>query len=132
LDSLPAIDEFIAQSLSFALKHTYSGNTSCVQIESQSDEFVIFDMGSGLRAFAQQLMEQRGAGPFMFNIFMSHVHWDHIMGFPFFVHTYIPGSMVRIFGSHEVLEQVIRAQNSAPCFPVPFDVLGADIEFIHL
>jgi phosphoribosyl 1,2-cyclic phosphodiesterase len=132
LDSLPAVAEFMAESLSFPIKHTYGGNTACVQIESGSDEFVICDMGSGLRVFAQDLMEKRGAGPFTFNLFLSHVHWDHIMGFPFFVHAYIPGNTVRIFGSHDVLEQVIRAQNSAPCFPVPFDVLGANIEFVLL
>jgi len=132
LNSASAVDEFMAEALPFPIKHTYGGNTSCVQIESDSDEFVICDMGSGLRVFAQQLMESRGPGPFTFNVFLSHVHWDHIMGFPFFVHAYIPGNTVRIFGSHDVLERAIRAQNSAPCFPVPFDVLGANIEFVHM
>ena len=132
LDSSSDVNEFIEDALPFPVKHTYGGNTSCVQIESDSDEFFICDMGSGLRAFAQQLMETRGPGPFTFNVCLSHVHWDHIMGFPFFLHAYIPGNTVRIFGSHDTIEQALRVQNSAPFFPVPFDALGANIEFVRL
>jgi phosphoribosyl 1,2-cyclic phosphodiesterase len=54
------------------------------------------------------------------------------MGFPFFLHAYTPGNTVRFFGSHDVLEQALRMQSPAPCFPVPFDALGANIEFVRL
>ena len=57
LDSLSAVDEFMARALPFPAKHTYGGNSSCVQIEPRSDEVVICDMGSGLRGFAQELMD---------------------------------------------------------------------------
>jgi phosphoribosyl 1,2-cyclic phosphodiesterase len=132
LDASSDVNEFVENVLPFPVKHTYGGNTSCLQIASGSDEFVICDMGSGLRVFAQQLMETRGSGPFTFNVFLSHVHWDHIMGFPFFLHAYVPGNTVRIFGSHDVVEQALRLQNSAPCFPVPFDALGSNIEFVRM
>ena len=66
------------------------------------------------------------------NVFMSHVHWDHIMGFPFFGPAYVPGTKIRIHGCHEVLEQAFRLQQSPPCFPVEFDQLAATIEFVKL
>ena len=67
-----------------------------------------------------------------FNIFMSHVHWDHIMGFPFFTPAYIPGNAIRIYGCHKTLREAFLRQQSEPCFPVDFSALGASIEFIEL
>jgi phosphoribosyl 1,2-cyclic phosphodiesterase len=63
---------------------------------------------------------------------MSHVHWDHIMGFPFFVPAFIPGNRIRIHSCHPKFESAIRGQNHEPCFPVEFSALGASIEFIPL
>jgi phosphoribosyl 1,2-cyclic phosphodiesterase len=63
---------------------------------------------------------------------MSNVHWDHIMGFPFFGPAYVPATRIRIHGCHEVLEQAFRLQQAAPCFPVEFDQLRATIEFVRL
>lgn len=132
LDSEEKVERFIGRSLDFPTTHTFGGNTSCVEIEPGGGEFVLCDLGSGLRAFSQRLMEHRGPGPFTFNVFLSHVHWDHIMGFPFFTQAYVPGNKVRIHGSHDVMEEALRGQNSRPCFPVPFETMGADIEFVHL
>src|SRR5215472_16734714 len=55
-----------------------------------------------------------------FNIFLSHPHWDHIMGFPFFAPAYIPGNRIRIFGCHQTLEEALSTQHSAPWFPIDF------------
>jgi len=132
LDSETSIKQFVDEALEFPVKHTYGGNSSCVQIHSTHDEFVLCDLGSGLRVFSQRLLEQRGPGPFTFNIFMSHPHWDHIMGFPFFVHAYIPGNKIRIHSSHQAMERAIRDQQSPPCFPVPFNRMDADIEFVAM
>jgi phosphoribosyl 1,2-cyclic phosphodiesterase len=63
---------------------------------------------------------------------MSHVHWDHIMGFPFFTPAYIAGNRIRIYGGHAMLEEAFRRQQAAPSFPVDFAALSADIEFVHL
>jgi phosphoribosyl 1,2-cyclic phosphodiesterase len=63
---------------------------------------------------------------------MSHVHRDHIIGFPFFGPAYVPGTVIRIHGCHDVLEQAFRLQQSAPCFPVGFEQLGARMEFVTL
>jgi phosphoribosyl 1,2-cyclic phosphodiesterase len=63
---------------------------------------------------------------------MSHVHWDHIMGFPFFAPAYRPGNRIRIYGGHAELEAALRRQQAPPSFPVDFSALGADIEFVRL
>ena len=72
------------------------------------------------------------ASPQTYHIFMSHLHWDHIMGFPLFTPAYIPGNRIRIYGCHDVLEEAFRRQHGAPSFPVEFDQLAAQIEFIRL
>jgi len=65
-------------------------------------------------------------------VFMSHLHWDHIMGFPFFMPAYLPGNHVRIYGCHATLEEAFRRQNAAPSFPVDFSRMNARIEFVRL
>jgi len=128
------IERFIDESLDFPIRCGYGGDSSCVQIEG-GDEYMMCDMGSGLRRFGQQVMTEHGPKqPKMYHFFMSHVHWDHIMGFPFFPPAYIPGNTIRIYGGHNtnVLEDAFRRQQSSPCFPVYWDQLGADIFFTNL
>ena len=104
-----------------------------MQIEAASDDYFICDMGSGLRPFGQAAMAQRTAGAGQtFHIFMSHLHWDHIMGLPFFVPAFIPGNRVVIYGSHLQLEAALRRQQEQPSFPVDFSIFGAEMEFVHL
>jgi len=112
---------------------TFGGHTSCVEIETGGPEYVICDLGSGVRPFGQRALARHGpASPQTYHVFMSHVHWDHIMGFPFFTPAYIPGNRIRIYGVHERLEDALRRQHGAPSFPVDFAALGADIEFVRL
>ncbi len=61
-----------------------------------------------------------------FNVFMSHLHWDHIMGFPFFTPAYIPGNVIRIHGCHKNMREAFQRQQSNPSFPVDFKTLGRD------
>lgn len=133
LPSADAIDEFIDRELPFSVRGTFGGNTSCVEIATGGDEYVLCDLGTGVRGFGNQMLAQHGREhKTCYNVFLSHVHWDHIMGFPFFAPAYIPGNTIRIHGCHKVLEQALRGQQSDPCFPVHFDVLGAAIEFVEL
>jgi len=127
-----AIDAYI-DGLGFPVAATYGGHTSCVEIETGGPEYVLCDLGSGVRPFGQAAIARHGPGsPQTYHIFMSHVHWDHIMGLPFFTPAYIPGNRVRIYGSHARLEAALRRQQNEPSFPVDFSVLRADIEFMHL
>ena len=132
LDTAAAIDAFIDRELPFSVRGTFGGNSSCVQIEG-GDGHVICDMGSGLRELGVPMMTEYGpAKPQTYNIFMSHVHWDHIMGLPFFTPAYIPGNVLRIHGCHSVLREALLRQQSDPCFPVHLDKLGATIEYVVL
>lgn len=134
LNNIGEIDQFIDKELGFATKNTYGGNTPCVEIRhGNRNSHILCDLGSGAREFGNHILANHGPGkPRHYAIFMSHVHWDHIMGFPFFTPAYIPGNKVTIYGCHDILEQAFRAQHSAPSFPVPFSALGADISFVQL
>jgi phosphoribosyl 1,2-cyclic phosphodiesterase len=123
---------FAERTLPFSVTHTFGGHTSCVELETGADEFFVCDMGSGARAFGAHVLARQSGKPAIVNVFMSHVHWDHIMGFPFFGPAYVPGTIIRIHGCHPVLEHAFRLQQSPPCFPVPFGQLAADIQFVKL
>ena len=119
--------------LDFAVAGTYGGHTSCVEIEAGAGEYVLCDMGSGLRPFGQAAIARHGAGaPQTYHVFVSHVHWDHIMGLPFFTPAYIPGNRVVFYGGHAGLEAALRRQQEQPSFPVGFSTFGAQTEFVHL
>ena len=126
------IDRFIAEELPFEVASTFGGNTSCVEVSAHCGR-LICDMGSGLRELGNHTMASwDGTTPLEFDFLMSHTHWDHIMGFPFFPPAYIPGSIIRVHGCHSHIEAMLRKQHSAPCFPVDFNELGASIEFCVL
>ena len=128
-----------AETLPFEHGQTYGGATSCVQIEipppaaAGAPEYLLCDLGSGARAFGQSVLAQHGSQtPLTFHIFMSHLHWDHIMGFPFFTPAYLPGNTVRIYGCHDQLRAAFERQQDVPSFPVPLSFLGARLEFVTL
>ncbi len=123
---------FASSELDFSLTHTFGGHTPCVELILPGEEYFVCDMGSGARPFGVHVLARQARRPATVNVFMSHVHWDHIMGFPFFGPAYVPGTKIRIHGCHDVLEHAFRLQQSPPCFPVEFDQLGATIEFVKL
>src|SRR3954471_19457202 len=123
---------FAEQTLPFSVSHTFGGHTSCVELDTGHDEYFVCDMGSGARAFGEHVLARQSRRPATVNVFMSHMHWDHIMGFPFFRPAYRPEYRLRIHGCHEQLEHAFRLQQEPPCFPVPFGALAASIEFVHL
>jgi phosphoribosyl 1,2-cyclic phosphodiesterase len=125
--------ERLLGNLPFALAGTYGGHSACVQIDSGGPDYFVCDMGSGLRPFGQAAMAQRAGKAQTFHIFMSHLHWDHIMGLPFFVPAFIPGNRVIVYGSHREIEFALRRQQEAPSFPVSFDtIFEGRVQFVHL
>jgi len=132
LETDAAIDAFIDE-LPFSVHGTFGGNTSCVEIVAGGDEYVICDLGTGVREFGNHVVAEHGpAVKKCFNVFLSHLHWDHIMGFPFFRPAYIPGNVIRIHSCHAALGEALHKQQSEPCFPVDFRALPATIEFVAL
>ncbi len=128
-----AVDDFIERELPFSVGGSYGGNTSCVELVTGGEQFVLCDLGSGAREFGNGIMAKYGpAKKHRFNVFMSHLHWDHIMGFPFFAPAFIPGNVIRIHGCHQEMREAFMRQQSDPCFPVDFRSLGATIEFVQL
>jgi phosphoribosyl 1,2-cyclic phosphodiesterase len=123
---------YAEQQLDFSLSHTFGGHSACVELETGHDEYFVCDMGSGARPFGAHVLARQSGRPATVNVFMSHVHWDHIMGFPFFGPAYVPGTRIRIHGCHDVLEHAFRLQQAPPCFPVEFAQLSAAIEFVRL
>ncbi|HET7096774.1 MAG TPA: MBL fold metallo-hydrolase [Casimicrobiaceae bacterium] len=126
------IDEYL-DGLGIAVAGTYGGHSPCVELETGGSEYVLCDLGSGLRPFGQAAIARHGpSSPQTYHIFVSHVHWDHIMGLPFFTPAYIPGNRVRFYGCHPWLEAALRRQQENPSFPVDFSYLRANIEFTVL
>jgi anti-anti-sigma factor len=133
LQTKEAIAAFVDRELPFSVRGTWGGNTSCVEIAAGGDEYVLCDLGSGAREFGNRLLAQHGSGKkHRFHVFLSHVHWDHIMGFPFFIPAYIPGNVIRVYGCEAIFDEALRQQQSYPCFPVEYGALGATIEFVRL
>ncbi|MFH1081537.1 MAG: MBL fold metallo-hydrolase [Pseudomonadota bacterium] len=132
LETDEAIDRFIREHLPFAVSGTYGCSTPCIELKPQV-EYVLCDAGTGLRNFGSAFMKCRQAqqsrpAP-IFHIFMSHLHWDHIQGFPFFTPAYLPGHQIHIYGCHQYLQQAFTDQQNTPFFPVPLHAMKAEILF---
>lgn len=122
---------FADETLDFAVSGTYGGATSCVEIDGDGEGFLVCDMGSGVREFGFDSLGriERDGRARTWDFVISHMHWDHIMGFPFFVPAYDPRNTIRIHGVHDYLERILRRQQEDPCFPVPFDFMQANFSF---
>jgi phosphoribosyl 1,2-cyclic phosphodiesterase/ActR/RegA family two-component response regulator len=107
----------------------YGGNTSCVEVRCGS-HILVFDAGTGLRALGQALLEEFEARPLTMHLFVSHTHWDHIQGFPFFMPAYQPGTTINVYGPSgegRPLEKLLRGQMDPDYFPVALGDMGASL-----
>jgi len=116
----------------------YGGNTACIELYVPVQERrIIIDAGSGIRDLAKKILAQDlPRGSLRTEIFLSHTHWDHIMGFPFFIPAYIPKTEIKVFGpvTYELgpLEEVVGGQMRYRYFPVNMGELAAKIEYTRL
>ncbi len=101
------------------------GNTSCVEVRV-GDQLLVFDAGTGIVGLGRTLKPGTTV-----HLFLSHLHWDHIQGFPFFAPAWTRGGRVVIRGpgTADELRAALALQMSAPEFPVPLDAMGAELEF---
>jgi phosphoribosyl 1,2-cyclic phosphodiesterase len=116
----------------------YGGNTACIEIRFNGlDRIMILDAGSGIRGLAGSLMaHDLKRGPLNLEIFLTHTHLDHILGFPFFVPLYMPQSSVKVYGpvtfEEGSLQDVMAGQLSYRYFPVRLEQLLSKIQYIDL
>jgi phosphoribosyl 1,2-cyclic phosphodiesterase len=104
------------------------GNTSCVEVRCGSARIVL-DAGTGVRKLGHVMLRE---GPVEAALLLSHLHWDHIQGLPFFVPAYVSSSKLTVFGCAHgagTLREAFATQMAAPNFPVRLDELGAEITF---
>jgi len=112
----------------------YGGNTSCIEIRTDN-LLLIIDAGSGIRELGNALLKEFKRESITGHIFLSHTHWDHIQGLPFFIPAYIPNNKFTLYGPHETelgMENVIKRQMERDFFPVPFSEMKSSINFIEL
>lgn len=110
----------------------YGGQTSCVEVRTRSGAGVIIDAGTGLRALGQKLARERGDGARRYSILLSHVHWDHIQGLPFFEPAYVPNTVIDVYAlltAADELHQVIGGITRHEFFPIPLEAAPADFQF---
>ena len=110
----------------------YGGNTTCVEVRDSRDSLVILDSGSGIAELGQTLV---GKGPQWIHLLISHTHWDHIQGFPFFAPAFIPGTRLTLVGpagSIKSLKGAFADQMDPAYFPLRLDQVPADVEFIEV
>jgi len=109
----------------------HGGNTTCLEV-CGADLRIIFDAGSGIRPLGLDLVER---GPNAVHIFLTHFHWDHIQGFPFFQPLYDAEDSIKVVGPKQKdidVQNLFAGQMGPIYFPVPFSVVAAAMEFEHL
>lgn len=112
----------------------YGGNTTCIEIRTDNNELIILDAGTGIFPLSQTLLTEL---PVQANVLITHSHWDHIQGLPFFIPNFIPGNLLRLHGAFDPVsgkgvEQVMSVQLQYSYFPVREAEMKARIEYVTL
>jgi phosphoribosyl 1,2-cyclic phosphodiesterase len=109
----------------------YGGNTTCFELRHAGSRLIV-DAGSGIRPLGLDIVEK---GPDVIHIFLTHFHWDHIQGFPFFAPLYDEEDSIRVVGPKQKdidVQNLFAGQMGPIYFPVPFSVVAAEMQFEHL
>lgn len=107
----------------------YGGDTPCIEIRTKNDNVIIVDAGTGIRRLGHRLIDEK---KFDYNLFFTHGHWDHIMGFPFFRPIYFKHTKINVFGcpfTQGSVQYIFSTIMAAPNFPVNFEDIQADIAY---
>ena len=113
----------------------YGGNTPSVEVTTPSGSLVLLDAGTGIRELGRALIARANGSPITGDIFLTHAHWDHIQGIPFFAPAFQEGNRFTIWGAKSLaasIRRVVRDQMSPVVFPVSFEQLGATFDFREL
>jgi len=112
----------------------YGGNTACVEVRDQTNSLLVLDAGTGLRELGAALMNNDHPRPFSVDLLLSHLHWDHIQGIPFFRPAYDPKSSLRIRGPKQsrAMRELLGLGMDDPFFPVDLDDLPVQLEVTEM
>lgn len=108
----------------------YGGNTTCVEVRLNDNTLIVIDAGSGIRELGRKLLEEQDLTEI--HLLLTHAHWDHLTGFPFFTPAYL--GKYKIYGrgcpcAKNSLEEYLKHQMTPPYFPVPFNAMNAEFDF---
>ncbi len=132
ISSDEAIERYI-DSLPHSVKGTYGGNTTCLEVRTEDGEILIIDCGTGIKNLGAELMKTEfGKGTGIGTILMTHTHWDHVQGIPFFVPFYIKGNRFNIYSPFKDIKARVEYQQVFSHFPVNLDYMFATKEFFIL
>jgi phosphoribosyl 1,2-cyclic phosphodiesterase len=112
----------------------YGGNTTCIEIRTDDNDLIILDAGTGIHALAQNLLKEM---PIQAHIFITHTHWDHIQGLPFFIPIFIPKNQISIYGgldpvTGETINRALSVQLQYSYFPIREAQLNAKMDYITI
>lgn len=123
------IKDFI-QNLPYELRYVIGGDTTCAVV-TEGNTTILLDAGTGIRHFGEKLLSGPcGKGEGELHFFITHTHWDHIQGLPFFKPLYIPGNKIHFYSPLPDLEERLQYQTDFRFFPMPFEQTGST-KFFH-
>ncbi|MDA3897162.1 MAG: MBL fold metallo-hydrolase [Desulfobacteraceae bacterium] len=109
----------------------YGGDTTCIEIRTASNDLIIVDAGTGIRRLGNQLVEDHCS---VYHLLITHSHWDHLIGFPFFTPLYLEESNIQIYRCPfpgKFIEEIVNKMMGPPHFPVRYSDLKAKITYIE-
>ena len=107
----------------------YGGDTTCIEVRGSKGELIIIDAGTGIRRLGARLVDEGVSG---IHILLTHSHWDHLLGFPFFKPLYVDSSKIHVYGyyaTQDSVRNIISKTMRPPYFPVRLDDIHAEINF---
>lgn len=115
-------------------KLVYGGNTPCIEIRDASGQVLIFDGGSGIRELGQQLTTEFAGQNLTANLFLTHFHWDHIQGIPYFRPLFLPATTLNVHSwtSGQETRRILEGQMRTPYFPVNLADVSARLRFSQM